>query len=123
VDGDGTRENDQGQASIAKRVTDQRNDDKSTIDRADQKDVKERGLSADWDMKNKEENEQKVAHMEEDKLKKEKIREKSKNKSEEDMETSEEEGSKISEDVEEMKDEDIKRTRTRVATMRMRRGK
>ena len=35
--------------------------------------------------------------MEEDKLKKEKTREKSKNKSEEDMETSEEEGSKISE--------------------------
>ena len=47
-------------------------------------------------MEKKEDNEQKVSQMEEDKLEKEKTGEKSKNKSEEDMETSEEEGSKIS---------------------------
>jgi hypothetical protein len=47
-------------------------------------------------MEKKEDNEQKVSQMEEDKLEKEKTGEKSKNKSEEDAESSEEEGSKIS---------------------------
>jgi hypothetical protein len=40
VEGDATGEDDQGQASIVRHVMDQRNDDKSAIDKTDEKDVK-----------------------------------------------------------------------------------
>ena len=51
---------------------DQRDDDKSAIDKVDEKDDKEQVLLDDWDMAKKEENEQKVSRMKEDKLEKEK---------------------------------------------------
>ena len=41
VEGDATGEDDQGQASIFRHVMDQRDDDKSAIDKADEKDVKD----------------------------------------------------------------------------------
>jgi hypothetical protein len=41
VEGDATGEDDQGQASIFRHVMDQRDDDTSAIDKADEKDVKD----------------------------------------------------------------------------------
>jgi len=94
VEGDATGEDDQGQASIYRHVMDQRDDDKSAIDKADEKDVKEQVLPDDWDMEKNEEKQQKISQMEEDKLEKEKTGEKSTNKTE-DSAAMEEEGNKI----------------------------
>ena len=71
VEGDATGEDDQGQANIFRQMMDQKDDDKSAIDKAGEKDVKEQVLPDDWDMEKKEENEQKVSLME-DRLEKEK---------------------------------------------------
>merc|ERR1712106_1134150 len=95
VEGDATGKDNQGQASIFQHVMDQRDEDKSAIDKADDKEVKEQVLPDDWDMEKKEDKEQIISKMDEENLDKEHTGEKSKNKSEEDMDTAEEEGSKI----------------------------
>eukprot|EP00092_Neocalanus_flemingeri_P022654 GFUD01024574.1.p1 GENE.GFUD01024574.1~~GFUD01024574.1.p1 ORF type:complete len:2240 (+),score=854.36 GFUD01024574.1:478-6720(+) len=94
VEGDATGEDDQGQASIFRHVMDQRDDDKSAIDKANEKDVKEQVLPDNWDMEKQEEKDNKISQIEEEKMEKEKVGEKSKNKSE-DMETTDEENNKM----------------------------
>jgi hypothetical protein len=68
VEGDVTGEDEQVQASILRHVMDQEDNDKSTTDKTGEKDVKEQVLPDDWDVDMKEENEQKVPQMEEDRL-------------------------------------------------------
>merc|ERR1712106_438264 len=70
---DATGEDNRGQASIFRHVMDQRDDDKSAIDKADEKDVKEQVLPDNWDMEKEKEKEQKISQMEEEKLEKNKI--------------------------------------------------
>jgi hypothetical protein len=53
VEGDATGEDDQGQDSICRQVMDQRDDDKSGIGKANERDVKEQVLPDDWDMEKK----------------------------------------------------------------------
>jgi len=96
VEGEATGKDNQGQASIYQHVMDQRDDDKSAIDKADEKDIKEQVLPDDWDMEQNEDKDKKVAQKKEEEFEKDKTGEKSKNKSEEDMETEEEKGTKIS---------------------------
>ena len=54
VEGDTTGEDNRGLASIFKHAMDQRDDDKSAIDKADEKDVKEQVLPDNWDMEEQE---------------------------------------------------------------------
>merc|ERR1719382_451228 len=96
VEGEATGKDNQGQASIYQHVMDQRDDDKSAIDKADEKDIKEQVLPDDWDMEQNEDKDKKVAQKKEEEFEKDKTGEKSKNKSEEDMDTEEEKGTKIS---------------------------
>jgi len=105
VEGSATGEEGKQSASVFRHVMDEKEEDKSALDKMkDQEDVKEQVLPKDWDMKKPEEKEEKVAQ------KKEEEREKDKKKSSKGGENNMEEEEEREEKEEEGSDAEFTRT-------------